>query len=125
VWQPSNAQWWTLVAIALLGVLVWPPQGDRSLAVKFVNRVVDPRNELPVLPGPLPIGQEDDLDAVNLHDQHTRKYEELYAKGGWTRMRLVLKVARDPFEPGTERQMLALVGVVTALVVWRLAARRT
>lgn len=122
MWQPSNPQWWTLVTIALLIVVVWPPQEERSLAVKLVNRAVDPRNELPLLPGPLPIGQEDTLEAVNVHDLQTRMYEELYAKGGWTRMRLVLKVARDPFDPGTERQVLVLVGVVTAFVVWRFAA---
>ncbi len=122
MWHPSNGQWWGLVAVALFIVAAWPPQGDRSLALKLVNRAVDPGNALPVLPGPLPVGQEDDLEAVNAHDLQTRMYEDLYAKGGWTRMRLVLKVASDPFDPGTERQVLALVGVLTALVVWRLAS---
>ena len=124
MWQPSNRQWWTLVVIALFIVLAWPPQGDRSLALKLVNWAVDPRHELPALPGPLPLGQEDDYEAVNLHDQQTRLYQDLYARGGWTRMRLVLKDATDPFDPGTERQVLALFGVMSALVVWRLAARK-
>ena len=121
MWQPSNAQWWTLVLVSLFIVAAWPLEGDRSLAVKFLNRAVDPRNTLPVMPGPLPVGQEDDVDAVNLRDMQTRSYEDLYARGGWTRMRLVLKVARDPFDTGTERQVLVLLGVMAAFVVWRLA----
>jgi hypothetical protein len=51
-------------------------------------------------------------------------YDELYAKGGWTRRRLELKVARDPFNPSTERQVLIAIGVVTAFLVWRTSARR-
>jgi hypothetical protein len=46
-------------------------------------------------------------------------YDELYAKGGWTRRRLELKVASDPFNAATERQLLVSVGVLTAFLVWR------
>jgi hypothetical protein len=119
MWQPTNGQWWLLVAVAVMIVALWPPGDDRSLAVKIVNWAADPRNELPVLPGPLAIGKGDDPDAVAAHDLVVQQYDALYLKGGWTRRRLELKVARDPFNPSTERQVLTIVGVVTAFVVWR------
>ena len=117
--QPTNAQWWILFVVALLLVAVWPSADDRSLAVKFVNWAVDPRDTLPVLPGPFAPGQGDDLETVNAHDLQTRMYDELYDKGGWTRLRLELKVASDPLDPGTERQVLTAIGVATAFLVWR------
>jgi hypothetical protein len=117
--QPNNAQWWALLVVALLLVAVWPSDADRSLAVKFVNWAVDPGNRLPVLPGPFAPGQGDDLETVNAHDLQTRMYDELYNKGGWTRLRLELKVANDPFDPGTERQVLTGLGVLAAFLFWR------
>jgi hypothetical protein len=124
MWQPSPRQWWTLLIVALLIVAVWPPSEDRSLAVKFVNWIVDPRDQLPTLPGPLSFGQGDDPSAVESHDLQTRMYDELYAKGGWTRTRLELKVARDPFNASTERQLLIAIGVITAFLVWRSSAQK-
>jgi len=124
MWQPSPRQWWTLLVVALLIVALWPPSEDRSLAVKFVNWVVDPRSQLPTLPGPLTFGQGDDPAAVEAHDLQTRSYDELYAKGGWTRTRLELKVWRDPFNASTERQLLIALGVVTAFVVWRSSVQK-
>jgi len=121
--QPNNLQWWILVVTALLVVLAWPPDDDRSLALKIVNWAVDPGDELPVLPGPLAFGHGDDPDAVAAHDMQVQRYDELYLKGGWVRKRLELKVARDAFNPGTERQVLAAIGILTALVVWRLGSR--
>ncbi len=53
MWQPNNLQWWLFVITALLIVFVWPPSDDKSLALKFVNWAVDPKDELPVLPGQL------------------------------------------------------------------------
>lgn len=120
MWQPNSAQWWILLVVALLLVAAWPSAGDRSLAVKFVNWAVDPRDTLPVLPGPFAPWQGDDLQAVNAHDLQTRMYDDLYSKGGWTRVRLELKVARDPFESGTERQVLTAMGVVTVFLVWKI-----
>jgi hypothetical protein len=117
--QPNNLQWWILFVVALLLVAVWPSAEDRSLGLKFVNWAVDPRDRLPILPGPFAEGQGDDLDTVNAHDLQTRMYDELYDKGGWTRLRLELKVASDPFDPGTERQVLTGIGVVTVFLVWR------
>ena len=117
--KPTNGQWWILFVAALLIVAMWLSADDRSLAAKFVNWAVDPRNQLPTLPGPFEPGQGDDLETVNAHDLQTRMYDELYDRGGWTRMRLELKVAGDPMDPGTERQLLAAFGVVTAFLVWR------
>lgn len=123
VWQPTSAQWWTLLVAALLIVAAWPPADDRSLALKFVNWAVDPYDRLPVLPGPLDIGEGDDLETVNAHDLQTRMYDELYDKGGWMRMRLTLKVAGDPFNAATERQLLVAVGVIAGFLVWKSGAR--
>ncbi len=108
-----------VVLVALMIVVVWPPQEDRSLAVKFVNWMADPFDRLPVLPPQLGLGRGDDPDAVEAHDLQTQQYDALYLKGGWTRKRLELKVARDPINPATERQVLLGIGVVTALLAWR------
>ena len=124
MWQPRSGQWWMLLTVALSIVVLWPPSTDRSLGVKFVNWVVDPRDQLPTLPGPLAFGQGDAPAAVEAHDLQTRMYDELYAKGGWTRARLELKVARDPFNPSTERQLLVAGGVVAAFVTWRFGGRK-
>src|SRR5262245_10691865 len=117
--RPTNTQWWILFIAALLIVALWPSTEDRSLAAKFVNWAVDPYDRLPTLPDPYGPGQGDDLEAVNAHDLQVRMYDELYDKGGWTRLRLQLKVADDPLDPSTERQLLAGFGVVTAFLVWR------
>ena len=124
MWQPNNFQWWVLVIVALLIVFVWPPRDDKSLALKVVNWAVDPRGELPVLPSQLPLGQGDDPDAVSAHDLQTQHYDALYLKGGWIRMQLELKVADDPFNPSTERQVLTGLGVVTAFLVYRFGRRK-
>ena len=124
MWQPNNLQWWLLVGVALFIVGVWPPAGDRSLAVKFVNWAVDPRDVLPILPDQLALGLGDDPDAVNAHDMQVQRYDALYLQGGWTRKRLELKIAADPFNPSTERQMLIGFGVLTALAAWRWGGRK-
>jgi len=112
-----------LVAFAVLLVCIWPPQDDRSLAVKLLNWTVDPRDELPVLPGPFALGAGDDPDAVAEHDAQVQAYDILYAKGGWTRRRLEWKVARDPFNAATERQIILALGIVTAFLFWRTSRR--
>jgi len=123
MWQPTNRQWWCLTVVALLIVLAWPPDTGRSLAAKFVNWAADPFGELPVLPPQLGLGAGDDVEAVNARDAIVRHYDELYMQGGWTRRRLLLKVARDPLPPATTRQLLATLGVMTVLLVWRSAVR--
>lgn len=121
---PRPWQWWSFLAIALAIVIVWPPQGDKSLALKFVNWVVDPTNQLPVLPAQLPYGRGDDPEAVNAHDLIVQRYDALFMQGGWTRKRLELKVATDPLPPATTRQLLMAGAVITALLAWRVAARK-
>ena len=124
MWRPGNGQWWLLVCVVLFVVCAWPPQDDRSLADKFVNWAVDPTDALPVLPDQLALGQGDNPDAVAEHDIQVQQYDALYMKGGWTRRRLLLKVARDPFNPGTERQLLLAFAALTALLVWRFSGTR-
>ena len=121
--RPTNLQWWLLAIVALLIVFVWPPSDDKSLAVKFVNWVVDPGDELPVLPNQLALGLGDDPDAVAAHDLQTQQYDALYLKGGWTRRRMELKVARDPMNPATEPQLLVGVAVVAGFLAWRFGGR--
>ena len=85
-----------LLAIVLAVIAAWPPDGDKSLAVKFVNWAVDPRGELPVLPAQLGMGMGDDPQAVEERDAVVRHYEQLFQRGGGTRTRLEMKVAGDP-----------------------------
>src|SRR5262245_31908509 len=124
MWHSSNPQWWLLVAVSLFVVVAWPPRDDRSLAMKFVNWAVDPLDELPTLPDQLGFGVGDDPDAVYRHDLQVQQYDALYLKGGWTRLRLELKVAGDPFNPSTVRQLLVGLGVLAAFVTWRWSGRR-
>ena len=122
--RPNNVQWWVVVIVALVLVAVWPTADDRSLALKFVNWVVDPSDALPTLPGPLDMNAGDDADAVFTHDSQENAYYNLYDKGGWTRTRLRLKVAEEPFNPATERQMVVGIAVVAGLLAWRLGVRK-
>lgn len=119
----TRAGSWLLFLTALLIVAAWPPQEGRSLLVKAVNWSVDPGNNLPTLPPQLGFGLSDDLQAVEMRDATVRRYDEMFNRDAVTRTRLELKVARDPFEPTTERQLLLLLGVVVAFVVGRRAAR--
>jgi hypothetical protein len=124
MWQPNNSQWWLLVVFSVLIVSAWPPRDDKSLAAKCVNWAVDPTNALPILPDQLALGQGDDPDKVYAHDLQVQQYDALYLKGGWTRTRLELKVAGDPFNPATERQVLTVMAVVIGFLVWRLGGRK-
>ena len=125
--QPTRPQWWLLLIVAFVIVVAWPPSddagGDKSLAMKFVNWVVDPADELPTLPSQLPLGHGDDPDLVNARDAQTQLYDARYLEGGWTRRRLELKVASDPSGKATERQILSAIGVLAAFLAWRLAGR--
>jgi hypothetical protein len=114
-----------IAIVALFVVGAWPPGGDKSLAIKLVNWAVDPTGELPTLPDQLALGHGDDPDAVSARDLQVQQYDALYLKGGWTRRRLELKVAGDPFNPATERQLLTALAVMTALLTWRLVGRKT
>lgn len=122
--KTRDRQWFLLGLVTLLLVSAWPPQGGKSLATKLVNWAVDPGHRLPSLPRPLPLGLGDDPDAVEAHDAEARLYDDLYRQGGWMRRRLELKVAGDPFDPSTTRQVLAGAAALTALYAWRLGSRR-
>jgi len=117
--SPTRAGSWVLFLAVLVIVVAWPPAAGRSLMVKAINRAVDPTDSLPVLPPQLGFGLSDDVQAVEMRDEIVRRYDEMYALGGVTRARLRLKVAEDPFDPVTERQLLLVFGVVVAFLTLR------
>jgi len=92
--------------------------------MKAVNWLADPGNSLPTLPDQLPIGLDDNGDAVAAHDAQEAEYYRQYQTSRVTRARMALKVAREPFDPSTERQVLAGMGILSALIVWRLNDRK-
>jgi hypothetical protein len=120
MWQPNRLQWPIIWTVAVLLILCWPPDKGRSLLVKAVNWAVDPSDLLPTLPAPLPIGLDDDGDAVAAHDTQETEYYRLRDSSPMMRWRLSMKVASDPFDPSTERQLLIGVAVLSVLGVWRL-----
>ena len=46
MWQPNRAQWRVIWIVAVLLVLAWPADADRSLAVKGVTWLADPAQGL-------------------------------------------------------------------------------
>ena len=120
----TRAGSWVLFLTVLVIVVAWPPAAGRSLMVKAVNRAVDPADSLPILPPQLGFGLSDDPQAVEMRDEIVRRYDQMFALGGITRARLRLKVAEDPFNPVTERQLLLVFGVVVAFLTLRPGARR-
>jgi hypothetical protein len=122
VWQPNTAQWRVLWIVTVLLIFSWPPDEGRSLAVKSINWLADPGHSLPTMPNRLPIGLDDNGDAVAAHDAEEAEYYRQYASSPVTRLRMTLKVAGDPFDPTTERQVLAGIGMLSLLAIWRLNA---
>src|ERR1700733_6540624 len=120
MWQPNRAQWSIIWNGAVLLGLAWPPDTGRSLLVMAVNWAVDPADSLPALPSTLPMGLDDDGDAVAAHDALEAEYYRTRDRSPTTRWRMRVKVARDPFDPSTERQLLIAVAVFGALGLWRL-----
>jgi hypothetical protein len=92
--------------------------------MKAVNWLADPGNSLPTLPDQLPIGLDDNGDAVAAHDALEAEYYRQYQSSRVTGARMALKVAGEPFDPSTERQVLAGMGILSALIVWRLNDRK-
>lgn len=123
MWQPNRWQWRVIWIAATVLLLAWPPPQGRSLALKVVNWLVDPGNELPTPPPPLPMGLGDDGDAVAEHDRQEQAYFQFYDGSAMNRWRLRLKFAEEPLDPRTERQLLAGAGILAALGVWRLNGR--
>jgi hypothetical protein len=124
MWSPSRTQWAVIWVVTVLLLLAWPPSEGRSLGVKAINWLADPTHALPDAPEPLPMGLDDDGDAVAAHDALEQEYYRAYDSGGSTRTRLELKSFEDPLNPVTERQVLVGVGVISALFVWMLETRR-
>jgi hypothetical protein len=123
--MPNRAQWAIIWATTLLLVLAWPPSttsNGRSLGMKIVNWAVDPAGSLPSFPPPLPMGLDDDGDAVAAHDLLESEYYRVRDRSAMNRWRMRMKDARDPIDPTTERQILIGIAAVAALIVWRLSA---
>ena len=120
----EQRQWSVIWIVSVLLILGWPPDAGRSLAIKTVNWLADPMGELPALPSQLPMGLDDNGDAVAAHDAQEAEYNRQYASSSVTRLRMTLKASTDPFDPATERQILTGVGILSALAVWRLDKRK-
>jgi hypothetical protein len=122
MWQPSRSQWTVIWTVAIAALLAWPPDAGRSLGVTALHWIVDPAGALPSFPPPLPMGLDDDGDAVAAHDAQETAYYQRRDSSALTRWRMAMKEAGDPMEPQTTRQLLAALIVASALVVWRLEA---
>ena len=120
--QPNRAPWIVISAVTLLLVFVWPPAEGKSLGVKLVNWIVDPRGSLPAFPEPLPLGLEDNGDAVAEHDAREQEFYTAHNRSAINRWRMDTKEWVDPMSPQTERQMLVGVAVLAALLTWRLGS---
>ena len=88
--------------------------------MKAINRIADPSDSLPNLPPPLPMGLDDNGDAVAAHDLQEAEYYAVYNSSAVTRFRMKLKNAQDPLELTTQRQLAAAIAVLGALLVWKL-----
>lgn len=110
--------------VAAAVVLLWPTSNDRSLAVKSVNFIADPRGRLPILPPPIPLGLGDNADAVIAHDTQEAAYYDAYQSSALTRFRMAMRDWSIPFDPGTTRQILIGLVVLGLLLVWRLDASK-
>ena len=115
----SGVRWWLLFLTILFIVSAWPPAEGRSLLMRTVNWGVDPSDTLPILPPQLGYGLSDDPQAVEIRDELVRRYDQAFALGGLTRLRLELKVAGDPFEPALARQLLLMFGVAAGFLILR------
>jgi hypothetical protein len=125
MWQPNRAQWAVIWSAAALLILAWPPDSGRSLLIKSVNLAADPSGSLPVLPAPLPMGLDDNGDAVAAHDGAEAEYYRRRNASRLTRWRMAWKDTDEPLDPSTERQILIGVAVLSALAVWRLNGRQS
>ena len=107
-----RSPWPRLAALLAALALLWPSDGGRSVAVRTINWLADPRGELPRRPSPLAIGVDDDADVVTAHDIEERAYDAMYRDSWWSRARLRLRDAEDPIDPSTERPLLIALGLV-------------
>jgi hypothetical protein len=92
--------------------------------MKIAGWVVDPRGQLPAMPPSLPMGLDDDGNAVAEHDMLENAYLQARERSSMLRFRMDVKDGADPFDPSTQRQLLVGLAVLGALVVWRLDSGR-
>src|SRR5262245_24437579 len=118
MWQPSRPQWTIIWAVAIAVTPAWPPDAGRSLGVKALHWIVDPSGALPSFPPPLPMGLDDDGDAVAAHDALETAYYLRRDSSTLTRWRMALKETGAPIEAQTARQLLVALVVLGALAVW-------
>jgi hypothetical protein len=113
---------WAALAAIVAGIaLLWPMDSGKSVVVKTLNWIGDPRQELPRRPSPLAMGMDDDADAVTAHDNEEHAYESM-RRGPWTgRVRLWMRDVDDPLPASTERSLLIAVAAVAA---WAVLSRR-
>jgi hypothetical protein len=123
VWRLNSLQWRLIWILALIIVLFWPSQQSRSLAIKALNWAADPANTLPHQPGQFSMQDGEDPLAVTAHDDQEAEYNRVYASSRLARLRIRLRDMSDPFDPSTQRQLLAAIGVLGGLLIWRLGAR--
>ena len=121
MWQPNRAQWIVICVATVVLVAGWPPDTGRSLAVKAINWIADPAEMLPPPPPALPMGLDDNGDAVAEHDTQARNYDDARQRSRLNRLRMSLKEMEGPLDPQTERQLLAGFAVLSALLTWRLS----
>lgn len=123
MWRPNSLQWRLIWVLAFVIVLFWPSQQSRSLGIKALNWAADPGNTLPRLPGPFSLEDGEDPVAVTAHDAQEAEYNHVYASSRLARLRIHLRDMSDPFEPSTQQQVLAAIGVLGGLLIWRLGGR--
>lgn len=111
--------------VAVVVLLFWPGSEDRSIAVKTVNWVADPMQALPQMPNDFTMADEDDIATVEAHDAQETAYEKYYADSSFARLRIHMRDMDEPFDPSTERQVLAAIAILAALLVWRLGGKAT
>ena len=87
-----------------------------------VSWAVDPFASLPGPPALLPMGLDDDGDAVTEHDMLETAYLQTRERSTLNRWRMDAKIGGDPLPPATQRQVLVGFAVAAALAVWRMAA---
>jgi hypothetical protein len=123
VWQPNTLQWRLICVLAVGIVLLWPSQDDRSLGIKAVSWLADPMKTLPQMPPAFSLAGGDDAVEVEAHDEAEEEYLRVYQSSRIAHFRMDLRDMEEPFDPSTERQLLAVIGVVGGLLVWRLGKR--
>jgi hypothetical protein len=111
-------QWRLIWIVAVLLILAWPAENG-SLGRKAINWAADPFQSLPRMPSPLTMGLDDDMDTVQQHDAEEAAYYRMYGGSRLGRLRLQLRDLQDPFDPSTERQVLAGLAILSALGIWR------